>query len=84
MKALLVVAVLALVVVVLFVAGVFSPKRSRSMQKTYEDASKKAEGKSAERGGRVGDVTSAALNKARGAAEASARAGRDVNKKATE
>lgn len=83
MKALLLIVILLLVCIVIFVAAVLSPRRSKSMQESYEDLSKKAEGKSDESGGRAGDVTRGALAKGREAVDASARAGRRVNEKAT-
>lgn len=79
MKALLPIVVVLLVCIVLFVAGIFSPRRSRRMQRRYSDLSKKTEGKSGDTAGPVGDITRTGLEKARHGADASARAGRRVN-----
>ena len=81
MKALALVVVLLLVCIVLFVVGVFSPRRSLRMQSRVDDLSKKGEGKSDENAGRLGDLSRDGLEKARGAADASARAGRRVNER---
>ncbi len=83
MKALAVVAILLFVCIVLFVVGVFSPRRSRRMEQRVDDLSRKAEGKSDDNAGRAGDLTRDALEKARGAADVSARAGRRVNERIT-
>ena len=72
---------LLILCIVLFVLGVFSPERSRRAQRAVDDLSKKAEDKSDRNGGRLGDFTRDALETARGAADASARAGRRVNEK---
>jgi hypothetical protein len=81
MKGLVIVVALLIVCIVLFLVGLFSPRRSRRLQGAVDDISRKGEGKSDERAGRLGDVTRDALEKARGAADASARAGRRVNKR---
>lgn len=83
MKALLVIVVLLLVCVVLFVLGVFSPSKSRRMERWVDKLSKKGENKGDKNAGRVGDMTSVALEKARSAADASGRGGRQVNQKVT-
>lgn len=81
MKALLPLLILFVVCMVLFIMGVFWPRRSKRMQQAYGDVSKKAEEKSNNSGGRVGDIAGDALEKGRHAAEGSGRAGRRVNNK---
>ena len=83
MKIVLLAIALLVLCIVLFVLGVFSPERSRRAQYAVDDLSRKAEDKGAESGGRLGDMTRDALEAARGAADASARAGRRVNEKVT-
>ena len=81
MKALVIVLILLVVCVVLFILGVFSPRSSKRLQGGVDKLSKKGEGKSDRNVGKAGDMTRDALEKARGAADASARAGRRVNEK---
>lgn len=81
MKALALAFVLLLVCVVLFVAGVIAPRRSKRMQGAVDDLAKKGEAKGETKAGRLGDATSTALEKARSAADASTRGGRRVNEK---
>lgn len=83
MKALLLLLFLLIVCVVLFVAGVISPRRSKRLQSAVDKLSKKGEDKSDRSAGRVGDATHNALEKARSAADASARSGRRVHDKIT-
>ena len=83
MKALLIILVLVIVCIVLFLTGVIAPNRSRKMQSSVDELSRKGEAKSNRSAGRVGDATQTALEKARGAADASAEAGRQVNDKIT-
>ena len=79
MKALLLVVILAIVCVVLFIAGVISPRRSRRMQDGVDRLSLRGEDKSDRRAGRFGDVTRKSLEKMRGGADASAEKGREVH-----
>lgn len=83
MKALVLVVILLVVCIVLFIAGVVAPRRSKKMQAGVDKLSKKGEGKGDSNAGKLGDLTSAALEKSRAAADASARAGRAVNEKIT-
>ena len=83
MKGLVLVVVLLAVCLLLFIAGVVSPNRSKKMQAGVDKLSKKGEGKGDRSAGKLGDATSAALEKSREAADASARAGRAVNDKIT-
>ena len=83
MKLLLLAIGLLILCIVLFILGVFSPDRSRRAQRAVDDLSKKAEDRSDKSGGRLGDLTRDALETARGAADASARAGRRANQKMT-
>ena len=71
----------AVVCIVLFVAGVISPARSRRWQSFTGGWFRKAERKGDESGGRVGDMTREALGLTRRATEASARRGRDLHAK---
>ena len=84
MKALLLIVVLLLVCMVLFLAGVFSPRSSKRMQGKVDGLTKKGESKSDKKAGRLGDLTRDGLEKARSTADASARAGRTVNEKLTD
>lgn len=83
MKALLLLLFLLIVCIVLFVAGVISPRGSKRLQSAVDKLSKKGEGKSDRSAGRVGDAAQTALEKARSAADASARSGRRVHDKIT-
>lgn len=83
MKALLLAVILLVVCIVLFLAGVISPSRSKKMQASVDDLSKKGERKGDENAGRLGDLTSAALEKSRDAADASALAGRGLHERIT-
>jgi FtsZ-interacting cell division protein ZipA len=78
MKALILILTLAIVCVVLFVAGVIAPRQSRRMQKGVTNVARKAERKSDRSAGRLGDATEEGIKKMRHAAEASARSGRRV------
>ena len=82
MKALAIV-ILLVVCVVLFVTGIFSPARSRRMQAKVDDLSMRAENKSDENAGKLGDATRMGLERSRAAADASAKAGRAVHDKVT-
>jgi len=83
MKAALLVVVVLVVCIVLFIVGVFAPRRSRRMQQAVDRFSKKGEGKGDRNAGKLGDLTRDALEKSRAAADRSARAGRRVNEKLT-
>ncbi len=83
MKALLAIVIVLAVCVLLFVTGVFSPTRSKRMQAKVDELSMKAENKSDENAGKLGDATRAGLERSRAAADASARAGRRVHDKVT-
>jgi hypothetical protein len=82
-KALVLIVILALVCVVLFVVGAFSPKRSRRLQRSVDRLSGKGEAKADRHAGRAGDLTEEMLERMRRAADASARKGRDVHKRIT-
>ena len=83
MKALLLVVILLIVCIVLFIAGVSAPQRSKKMQSKVDKLAKKGENTGDRNAGKLGDITSTALEKSRAAADASARAGREVNEKIT-
>jgi hypothetical protein len=83
MKALLLLGVLAVVCVVLFVVGVFSPRRSRRMQEGVDRLTRTGERKSDQKAGRFGDATERGLRLMRKAADRSARKGRDAHQKLT-
>lgn len=83
MKVLVLILVMAVVCVVLFIAGVFFPGRSRSMQRGVARLVGKGEDKGDENAGRVGDLTRDSLKKMRKAADASAEKGRAVNERVT-
>lgn len=69
----------AIVCVVLFLAGVVAPRRSRRMQHKIDELSLKAEQKGDDNAGRVGDAATRSLEKMRGAADASAEKGRELH-----
>ncbi len=75
--------VVLLVCLVLFLAGVIRPGRSRRMQDGVDRASGKAEQKSDQGGGVFGDVTESSLRAARKTADRSAEAGRHAHDKLT-
>ena len=79
MKFLLLIALLGFVV--LFVAGVVAPRRSRSIEESWSRMFRRGEDKSDDRAGRVGDATNTALEKVLSGGETSARAGRSVRGK---
>ncbi len=79
MKTLLIPGILVLVCLILFLAGVISPRRSKKMQAKVDDLSRKGERGGEENAGRVGDLTRRGLEKSRDAADASANGGRRVN-----
>jgi hypothetical protein len=82
-KALILIVLLAVVCVVLFIAGVISPRRSRRMQEGVDRLSRWGEDKGDRRAGRFGDVSRKSLKKMRGGADASARKGREVHDRFT-
>ena len=73
--------VAAVLCVVLFLAGVLSPGRSRRWESVTGRWFRRAERKGDESGGRAGDVTRDALGLTRRATEASAERGREVHDK---
>ena len=75
--------VVVVLCVVLFVAGVFRPGRSRRMQDGVARASLKAEDKSDRTAGPLGDATESSLRAARKTADKSAEAGRETHDKLT-
>jgi hypothetical protein len=77
MKALLLVVV---VCVVLFLAGLIAPRKSRALQQRFSRLMNRGERKSARKGGRVGKATRKSLKWSRRAGEKSARAGRDTRR----
>ncbi|MDQ4148901.1 MAG: hypothetical protein M3164_02745 [Actinomycetota bacterium] len=79
MKLLILAFVVALVCVVLFVAGFLSPPRSRRMQKKADGLSRKAEGKGEEKAGRFGNAAGSAFKRSRHAADRSAEKGRQLH-----
>ena len=74
--------VIVLVCIVLFVAGVFAPERSKRMQTWVAQKLHMGERHADEKAGKVGDLTNSMLEKSRSATNASARGGRKVNEKA--
>lgn len=76
--------VVVVVCVVLFIAGMFRPGRSRRMQDGVARASMKAEAKSDRTAGPFGDATESSLRAARKTVDKSAEAGRETHDKLTE
>ncbi|HEX8100231.1 MAG TPA: hypothetical protein VF660_08535 [Actinomycetota bacterium] len=89
MRALLIVGWLGILVVgivvciVLFIAGLFRPGRSRRMQGGVDRASIKGEEKSSQTAGPFGDATASTLRIGRKAADKSAEKGRETHGKLT-
>lgn len=83
MKILLVAVVVLIACVVVFVVGVVAPRNSRKLQARAGKSLRKAESKSDRSGGKLGDMTSDSLDKARKAVNASARKGREIHKRTT-
>ena len=81
MKLVAVGVVVGVVCVVLFLAGVFRPKRSRRMQERTGALARKAEDKGKQKGGKLGDVAQAVLRRSRHAADRSAEKGRQINER---
>lgn len=79
MKVVLVIAVLAVVCVILFVTGLFSPSKSRRMQSRTEGLARKGQDKGEHTAGRMGDMVSSTLKKSRKAAGRSAEKGRELH-----
>ena len=75
---------IVLVCVVLFLAGVFAPERSKKMQSWVAQKLRKGERKGDENAGKLGDVTNTMLEKSRKATDKSAEGGRAVHDKAAE
>jgi hypothetical protein len=80
MKAIALILLLVLLCVVLFLTGVFSPWRSRRLQTKVDALSRRGEAKADRNAGTLGDLARDGLEKARGAADASARAGRSTHR----
>ena len=72
---------LVLFCIVIFVVGVFSPRRSRKVQRWYDRLLRKGERKGDRKAGKLGDMTEASIRGARKAGDASARAGRKTGEK---
>ena len=83
MKILILVLVVAVACAVLFVTGAFSPGRSRRLQNSVDDKSKKAEAKGYQKAGSLGDMSGKGFRKARKAADRSGELGREVHDKIT-
>ena len=75
---------IVLVCVVLFLAGVFAPERSKKMQGWVAKKLRKGERKGDENAGKLGDLTNTTLEKSRQASDKSAEGGRAVHDKATD
>jgi hypothetical protein len=67
--------------VVLFVAGVLAPRRSRRLQRWYDRVLRRGERKGDRNAGKLGDLTERGLRGSRRAGDASADAGRKLGKK---
>jgi hypothetical protein len=83
MKALVLLGVLVVICAVLFLVGAFSPRRSRRMEKGFDRVALKAEEKSEDKGGRLGDATERGVDLMRRAADTSAEKGREAHQKLT-
>ena len=81
MKLVLLFAVVAIICVALFLTGVFSPRRSRKMQRTTDELAAKGESKGERKAGKMGDMARHAVAKSRKAADRSASKGREVNRR---
>jgi hypothetical protein len=75
---------IVLVCVVLFLAGVFAPERSKKMQRWVAEKLRQGERKGDEEAGKLGDMTNTMLEKSRNATDKSAEGGRAVHDKAAE
>jgi hypothetical protein len=78
MKILLLVAAAVLICAILFLAGVFFPRRSRQLQGDVDRVTRKGEEKADRKGGRLGSMTRSALDLVRKAANRSAEKGRQA------
>jgi hypothetical protein len=76
MKLVLVGVVLA---IVLFVLGLIWPRASHKVQRPFDEAARKAEGKGRAKAGKAGDVSAASLKTVRRAVDKSADAGRSIH-----
>ncbi|MDQ4005983.1 MAG: DUF6411 family protein [Actinomycetota bacterium] len=83
MKVLLLVGLLAVVCVVLFVTGIISPKRSRTMQRSVDRLARKGERKGDRNAGRLGNLSRSGLAAMRRAANRSGRRGRKIHEQLT-
>ena len=83
-KLLLLLVVVVVICVVLFLTGLFSPKRSRRMQQSVKRQNAQARRKSSDSAGKVGDWTRDSLEHAENAVDKSAEAGRAVHEAARE
>jgi hypothetical protein len=83
MKILILVLVVAVACAVLFATGAFSPSRSRRLQNSVDDKSKKAETKGYQKAGSLGDMSGKGFRVARKAADRSGEVGREMHDKIT-
>lgn len=79
MKVLLLIAVVAVLLLVLFVVGLFSPPRSRRIQGGVDALSQKAERKAGQKAGWFGDTTRGGLRFMRRMADKGAKKGREAH-----
>lgn len=79
MKTVLLIAVVGVVCVVVFIAGVVSPSRSRRMQQKTDGVTAKGEVKGDQKAGKLGDLARKAFRKSRHAVDLSAEKGREVH-----
>ena len=73
---------IVLVCVVLFVAGIVAPERSKRMQSWVGGKLRRGERGADENAGKLGDMTNTMLEKSRQATDKSATGGRKVREKA--
>ena len=73
----------ALICIGLFVLGFVAPGRSRRVQAKFDRTVRRAERKSGENAGRVGDFTRKSLRQIRKAGDKSAEAGRKSRREVT-
>jgi hypothetical protein len=83
MKLVLVVVIVVVVCVILFVAGLLFPARSRRMQREVDDVSEKGEEAAERKPGRFRHLTSSALRLMQRAADKSAEKGRELHEEGT-
>jgi hypothetical protein len=72
---------LVLFCIVLFVAGLVAPGRSRRLQRGYDRLLRRGERKGDRKAGKLGDITEGGLKGARRAGDASAKAGRKIRRR---